>query len=479
MTIQRRLTFLILVALAGCSSAALPRGPKTPIEDDAGTTEEPPATKPPQNTGMKDAGPPVTPEDAAPEPAAPDAGKPAPAPDAGAGPETARPPGPPAAACTVGGKKLGPPTAAELKMVDDKLRASPLIPAGNNHGNNFAYGTAAKGLGDMRTMYTLTNDLYYLDQAIKFADHFLLQRNNEMTGRVLWTGKREPCWPNNDETAPDAGVCGAETGAVAAQILNTAKLIVGNKAIWDKTVALGDPNHYGATYIMRARTYLKECERSMEYFLAHFFDPMKDNFIVTPTDPAYAALGANYAKAQGRRMAWNQEDMIADGLALISDILIVLGEDPMRVASNDALVKKTLEHFVAELKANQYMLNGVTVYKWGYNPGDLAHVEDLAHASGDINMLNKGYRRGRFGIDRDTMVPIANTFFELVAKPDGTYAAHVDGKGTRAVVSNSWTNYEEFRPGIVSRLNPSLAIDDTTPVSTAIGILSMRKKFCQ
>src|SRR5207248_10116953 len=99
-----------------------------------------------------------------------------------------------------------------------------------------------------------------------------------------------------------------------------------------------------------------------------------------------------------------------------------------------------------------YEVNGVTVYKWGYNPGDLFHVEDLAHASGDINALYKQYKRNRYGITRDIMVPIANTFFELVAKPDGTYAAHVDGKGTRAVLSNSWTNYEEFRSGNVARL---------------------------
>jgi hypothetical protein len=454
---------------------------KSPTTLDAGSVEEEPPTPtptPPRRDAAATPSP-STPDAApmVPEPTPPDAGKPTPPPDAGPPPD-GNPVPPPAALCTSGGKKLGPPTAAEIKMVDDKLRAMPLVPAGTNKGNNFAYGTAGKGIGDMRTMYSLTGDLYYLDQAIKFADYFLATRNDEMTGRVLWTGKREPCWPNNLDTAPDAGVCGAESAQVAGHLLNVAKTIAGNKAIWDKTVALGDPNHYGATYILRARTYLHESERTMDYFLAHFFDPAKDNFIVTPTDPAYAALGPNYAKAQGRRMAWNQEDMVADGLALIADVLILLNEDPMRVASNDALVHKTLDHFIAELNANKYMLNNVTVYKWGYNPGDLVHVEDLAHASGDINMLNKGYRRGRYGIDRSVMVPIANTFFELVAKPDGTYAAHVDGKGSRATLSNSWTNYEEFRPGIVARLNPVLTIDDTTPVSTAIGILSMRKKFC-
>jgi hypothetical protein len=463
----------IAVLLLGCSAST--RGPRPPLADDAGGEEEPPASTPthhPDAAIAADAAPAMTTADAevAPPPPA-DAAGPPPA-DGG------QPAGPPAALCTAGGKKLGPPNAAELKIVDDQLRAMPLVPAGTNHGNNFAYGTAAKNLIAMRSMYGLTGDLYYLDQAIKFADYFLMTRNDPMTGRVLWTGKREPCWPNNDDTAPDAGVCGAESAQVAGQILNVAKIIAADKTIWNKTVALGDPSHYGATYLQRARTYLQECERSMDYFLAHFFSPAPENFIVTPTDPAYAALGPNYAKAQGRKMAWNQEDMVADGLALISDVLILLGEDPMRVASNDALVKAALNHFIAELKANQYMLNGVTVYKWGYNPGDLFHVEDLAHASGDINMLDKGYVRGRYGIDRATMVPMANTFFELVVKPDGTYAAHVDGKGTRPVVSNSWTNYEEFRPGIVARLQPKLTVDGMTPVPDAITILGLRKRFC-
>jgi len=76
-------------------------------------------------------------------------------------------------------------------------------------------------------------------------------------------------------------------------------------------------------------------------------------------------------------------------------------------------------------------------------------------------------------------VPVANTFFELVAKPDGTYAAHVDGKGMRAALSNSWSNYEEFRTGIIARLHPTLTVDATTDVATAIQLLSLRQQFCQ
>jgi hypothetical protein len=230
--------------------------------------------------------------------------------------------------------------------------------------------------------------------------------------------------------------------------------------------------------MMRARTYLDEATRSMEYLVTHYVNPAMGNRIYTPTDPAYAALGPNYAKAAGRAVPWNQQEMVSGPLSSIGDLLVALGEDPMRVAANDVITKASIDWFVSELKANQYMVNGVTVYKWGYNPGDLFHVEDLAHASGDINALVNSYRSGRFGIDRATMVPIANTFFELIAKPDGTYADHVDGKGSRAVVSNSWTSYEEFRPGIVRRLHPVMTVDASTPLATAIQILQLRKSLC-
>jgi hypothetical protein len=162
-----------------------------------------------------------------------------------------------------------------------------------------------------------------------------------------------------------------------------------------------------------------------------------------------------------------------------TDILIGLNEDPTRVTANDVIVKASLDWFISVLKANQYMSHSVTVYLWGYNPGDLVHVEDLAHASADINALYNAYRRGRYGIARELLVPIANTFYEKVAKPDGTYATHITGKGTRAAISPSWTNYEEFRAGIIARLVPVLTIDAMTPPPDAVTRLNLRRKYCQ
>jgi hypothetical protein len=483
-TPARLALFTVLLAV-GCA-AQVGGGNGAPPGDDTPPTPTPrpgPTPTPtPTPTTMADAAAPAPgpatdagapPADARPPVDVDTTARPAPTSDAGPAP-----PSMPAAFCGTGATRLGPPTAAEIKLVDSAVKANPPVPAGTNKGNNFAYGTAGKNIGDMRTMFSLTSDLFYLDRALVFADYMLSVRNDPVTGRVLWTGKREPCWPNNADDAPDAGTCGAETGAVANQLLQTAKIIVGNKALWDRAPGTPDPHGYGATYILRARTYLREAEKSMEYFLAHYIDPAKGNTIHTPSDAAYGALGPNYLKALGRNVPWNQQDMITAPLAAIGDILLVLKEDMARVASNDVVVQASMNAFIAELKANTYMVNGVTVYKWGYNPGDLFHVEDLAHASADINALYNAYKRGRYAIDRETLVPIANTFLQLVAKPDGTYAAHVDGKGSRAAVSTSWTNYDEFAPGITRRLVPVLTIDATTPLANAITILNLRRKYC-
>jgi hypothetical protein len=475
-TMTKPARIALVAFLSACSTtAAGPAGP-TPVDDDSGVGDE---TPPPDAGARRDsASTPAPSPDAASKPdletSPPDAAPPATFPDA-AQPADA---GPPGAFCTANGKKLGPPTIDELKIVDAQYKANPYVPAGTNMGNNFAYGTGAKRLGEMRSMYSLTGDVWYLDQAIKFADHIMTVRNDTPTGRVLWTGKREPCWPNNADTAPDAGVCGMETGAVANQVLQTAKLIFSNRTLWDKPGGGGDPNNYGATYLQRARTYLTKSYETMDFMIAHFVDPMKGNQIHTPSDPAYGALGPNYLKALGRAVPWNQQDMLTQPLSAIGDILIMLQEDAPRVAQYDALVKVSLDWFVETLTTNQYMVNGVIVYKWGYNPGDLFHLEDTAHSSADINALYNGYKRGRFGIDRATLVPIANTFFELIAKPDGTYADHVDGKGSRTTLSTSWTNYEEFRPGIVARLVPVMTVDAMTAPPDAVTILNLRRKYC-
>lgn len=368
----------------------------------------------------------------------------------------------------------GPPTAKEIKSVDDFFKANPPVPSGTNQGNNFAYGSAAGAVTQMRTMYTLTGDTFYLDKAIQFADFFLANRNDPTTGRIIWTGKREPCWPNKDVTAPDAAYCGAENGLVINQIVSVAKIIAQDPSLWNRAVGIGDVNGFGATYLQRAQTYIREGNRTLDDFLLpHWLQP--NNRLVIPTDPGFAALGASYTKDQGHALPWNQQSMIVSALSTISECDALLGTDATRVANNDTVVKAAIDWYVGELQTNQYTANGFTVYKWGYSPGDLKHIENLAHASSDINMLNMAFQRGTFGVTESSMVAMADTFLQVIAKPDGTFADFVDGKGTRTSVSTSWVNYEDFRTGIYKTIiTPTVQANAATNAGTALGILSIK-----
>src|SRR5262245_50505247 len=118
---------LALVFSACSAPMAGPAGPDT-VEMDALVEEPPPpavrkdaapAPAPTPDAGVKPE-PEPPPADAAPPVTGPDAGKPADA-------------GPVGAGCVAAdGKKLGPPTAAELKLVDGQYKAAPYEPAGTN-----------------------------------------------------------------------------------------------------------------------------------------------------------------------------------------------------------------------------------------------------------------------------------------------------------------------------------------------------------
>jgi hypothetical protein len=373
----------------------------------------------------------------------------------------------------------GPVTASEIQATASWYKANPYTPNGTNQGNNLAYGNGAKQAGEMRSLYDLTGDVYFLDQAIRFSDHILSVRNNTTNGRVLWTGRREPAWPNKAADAGDAQYSGTENGLVISNMVATSKLILQNPGLWSRTVGVGDPHGYGATYLARARKYIVEGNRTNDEFVTRWF-VQSDNTLHLPTHPGWAAMPGNYAKDQGNGVPWNQQDMITAGLSVIADCLMILGEDAPRVSRNDTITRAAIDWFRRDLEANKYTKNGMTVYLWGYPPGGAQrYPEDLAHASADINMLNSAYKRGRFGIPRSVMVPMADTFLQVIKLPDGTFAGKVNGGGTpRASVSASWTNYEEYRSGIYASLFKQAQLDAArNNAQGALGILSIRKRL--
>src|SRR5262249_26596075 len=374
----------------------------------------------------------------------------------------------------------GPPTAEEIQSVDDYLKANPLVPEGTNKGNNFAYGGAAQRAGQNRSMFALTGDPWYVEQAIRFADHMLKERNDlSANPRVIWTSQVEPCWPNTLPNAPDAAGCGTETAAVVGQLAITAKFILQNPSLWNREVGIGDPHGFGRTFLDRACTYIREGNRTLDDYSLKWFLRPSNNRLHQPTDPRWAALSARHAKDQGHAVPWNQQDFFTNALSNITECLEILGQDPQRRARYDGIFQTAIDWFVAELQP--YEVNGRPVVRWSYHPGDSnppRHPEDLAHASADINQLNRAFGRGIFGVADSTLIAVANTFHEVIAKPDGTFTGHVVGKGTRASVSTSWVNYEPFRPGIYQKIvTPATLAAAQTNVATAISILSLRLRL--
>ena len=203
----------------------------------------------------------------------------------------------------------------------------PYVPAGTNHGNNFAYGTAAKRRATMRNMYSLTGDVWYLDQAMSSPTTCWRSATIRTPAGCAWTGKREPCWPNNDDTAPDTGACGMETGAVANQILSVAKMIFADKSLWAKPAGIG--TRTVRRDLRRSRPHVPEGgHRSMDYVPGT--SSIRCGPDPHPDGSAYTALGPNYLKAAGRAVPWNQQEMMTGPLAEIDDILTALGEHRAR-----------------------------------------------------------------------------------------------------------------------------------------------------
>jgi hypothetical protein len=59
---------------------------------------------------------------------------------------------------------------------------------------------------------------------------------------------------------------------------NCAVTILNTRPLWNKTVPTGDPHHFGATYISRARTYVKQADFAIDHhILGGLLDLSRDN----------------------------------------------------------------------------------------------------------------------------------------------------------------------------------------------------------
>jgi Ricin-type beta-trefoil lectin domain-like len=317
----------------------------------------------------------------------------------------------------------GPVTANEIATFKAFLQTR--TPSGDNVGNDWVYGGSGTDLEALAMVYETTRDQGLLDRAIQFADKALSVRNDAATGRVIWTGRRELCWPNKDTAAEDARYCGSENGDVIGHVAYVARLILQTPALANAPVRGGDPFGFGATYRARALRYVREMDRSIDTFMLPSFVSAADGqHYRWPTAAAYGTLGPRYESARGKPIPWNQQTMISNGFLRLAECHEILGDDPERVRRYDAIVRSNMAWFLGDLHPLTH--EGRPVYDWGYSLG--RRSEDVGHGGYDIWGLYRAYLRGGYGVGRAQVVAFANTLaFVIHDEATGAYSTRVDG----------------------------------------------------
>lgn len=330
----------------------------------------------------------------------------------------------------------GDVTTNEYESFIDKLRYLPPPPA-NNIGNLMVDERDGARIHGMQTFYAFTHDRRDLDMAIIWSDAFLHARNDPASGRVMWTGKRDLCWPNkatNDET--EALYSGTENGDVIEHIVNTARLILENPPVWNET-APPDKFGFGATYFDRAKTYVRECQRSAETTIVPWYvRSTKDGYhLIHPDSPVYY----KYCGSSGP-VPWNQQQSIAGGLLRLAQCHRLLNDGNTNIAYYEKITADTAHWFFAT--ALPVSAHNQVCYLWPYvAPRDPAGWPEVITES-DYDMFIFRAYQANLGPTRLQMQRLINTARFVMYLGANRFAGKVNGTSTRERHERKFLNFE-------------------------------------
>jgi hypothetical protein len=312
-------------------------------------------------------------------------------------------------------------------------------------------------------MAEVTHDREIIDKMLEYAEQMMAARNHPETGRILWTGKRDPVWPNKAEDAKDAKSAGTENGDVIGHIAYAALLVLQDKSL-DKG------------YHDRARTLVRELDRSTDEFILPWLVDDKTLKYHTPDSPGYGELGERNERARGKSIPWNQQMMLNNGFQRLAECHDVLGDDPERVKKYDPIVKTSCDQFLSEVV--KYQVDGHDCYKWSYAVGDKTqhYMEDGGHAGYDL-LVVRAYLSGRYGITKEQLLPFVNTVRYVMSKGDGKFAWRVDGKGnTRDYLGGTYLYLAELDPDVYPLIASACLKRSESNPATAARILWMKHR---
>jgi hypothetical protein len=339
-----------------------------------------------------------------------------------------------------------PPTTNEINSFKSYiLTVQPGTNGNLDPQNDWVQHSSGQRTKAMGLMYEMTHDLDILDRMITYCDAVLSQRNDlapaPVGQHVLWTGRIDPSWPNS---AVEPIGTGGEQGDPVGHLAYCARLILETPAIWSLNVRVGDPRGYGATYLARARRFVREGEVAMD---RHILSDLLD---LSRGYRMYWGAGNPY---QQGAVPWNQVVMFTYALQNLAAAHIVLNDDPSRANWYDAIVKANMDWFFSGEAgcAKPYVdSKGTTAYLWAYRVP--SGTEDWSHSNLDIQGIYRAYVSGKYGITDAQMVPLANTFLDVIRRGPNDYAGRVnatDGTGNSAPTTNvrpGWYLAAFFRP---------------------------------
>ncbi|MEG9436259.1 hypothetical protein JAO29_08785 [Edaphobacter sp. HDX4] len=363
----------------------------------------------------------------------------------------------------------GPVSNVETGSLLDYI--STMQPAASNEKNAWSYGTSgqavrALGLIDQMGSGSQIAPSQLADQMVRFCDAQLAERNDlapEPIGQhMIWTNRIDPAWPN-DLSKPKLST-GGEQGDMIGNLGNCAVTILHTRSLWNKTVPAGDPHHFGATYLDRAKTYVKQADFAIDH---HILNGLLD---LSHGNHQYFAAGSPYKG--GTPIPWNQVMMFNYGFQMLSSAHTLLHDDAARATRYHQIVADNIPWFFTEGVQNVTTRQGRSAYNWAYAL-PARGGEDCTHARMDVAGLYLSYLEGSYPVTRDEMTRLANTFTDIITLAPGSYSGRVDGTSgntahTAAIdnVKNGFLFLAEFRPDAYQQIVSQAVTVGSTAAAT-------------
>ncbi len=330
----------------------------------------------------------------------------------------------------------GDVTTNELASFIKAINALPAPPT-DNIGNTMVYEAAGGArLHGLQTFYSFTQDRRALDRAIAWSDAFLKARNDPATGRIVWTGQRELCWPNKATNDVYALYSGTENGDVIEHIVNTAKLILENPPLWPQ-IAPRDTCGFGLTYLDRAKTYVRECQRSVETTIVPWYvrDTKAGYRLYHPDSRAYWKSCVSKGP-----VPWNQQQFIVGGLLRLAQCHRLLNDGNTNIAYFEKITGDAASWFFSS--SMLVSEKGRICYDWGYDlTRDIAfEPEDTGHSFYDVYVM-RAYS-ANLGPDRTNMQRLINTARFVMNIGTNRFSGLVNGTTTTDRPERKYLNYE-------------------------------------